>query len=293
MATAATVRRELKELRKLIDSLRATQANPLLEQIAEDPSRILSSAGMEPDEWQTRLLRTDAQRILLLCSRQAGKSTTAAALALRTALLQPGSLVLLLSPTLRQSGELFKSKVMYLYNCLNRPVPTRQESALTVQLANNSRIVSLPGDEATIRGYSGVDLLVIDEASRVTDTLYRSVRPMLAVSGGRLVALSTPWGRMGWYYEAWHSDEAWDRVRVEARDCRRIDPAFLAEERAALGERFYRQEYECSFENVIDAVFRSEDIESLIHTLDDADCLPFVLRSLRRRVRTRVRIVWK
>ncbi len=37
-----------------------------------------------------------------------------------------------------------------------------------------------------MRGYAGVDLLVIDEAARVPDELYRSVRPMLAVSNGRL-----------------------------------------------------------------------------------------------------------
>ena len=35
---------------------------------------------------------------------------------------------------------------------------------------------ALPGREGTIRSYSGVDLLILDEASRVPDDLYRSVR---------------------------------------------------------------------------------------------------------------------
>jgi hypothetical protein len=194
------------------------------------------------------------------CSRQSGKSQTAAALALRAALLEPGSLTLLLSPTLRQSGELFKDKVKRLYNLLGRPVPTKQESALTIELVNGSRIVSLPGDEGTIRGYSGVTLLVIGEASRVVDDLYRSVRPMLSVSRGRLVALSTPWGKRGWFYEEWTGSAEWDRVQITADQCPRITADFLSEERQALGERYLRQEYQCSFEDVIDAVFSEEDI---------------------------------
>jgi hypothetical protein len=200
----------------------------------------------------------------MLASRQSGKSATAAALALHAALCEAPSLVLLLSPTLRQSGELFRAKVMRLYNALGRPVPTVQESALTMQLSNGSRIVSLPGEESGIRGYSGVALLVIDEAALVPDELYRAVRPMLAVSKGRLVALSTPHGKRGWFYETWQSDERWERVRIVAGQCPRIDPSFLAEERRAIGDRWYRQEYECSFEDIIDAVFRQEDIDAAL-----------------------------
>src|SRR5262245_28223942 len=82
-----------------------------------DPARLMADAGLAPDTWQAQLLRSAAQRMLLLCSRQAGKSQTAAALALKAALLQP-SLVLLLSPTQRQSGELFRDKVLRLYHAL-------------------------------------------------------------------------------------------------------------------------------------------------------------------------------
>jgi hypothetical protein len=202
--------------------------------------------------------------MLLLCGRQAGKSLTAAALALRTALLEPPALILLLSPTERQSGELFRDKVKRLYNALGRPVAIVAETALTMELANGSRIVALPGKEETIRGYSGVRLLVVDEAARVSDALYYSVRPMLAVSRGTLVCLSTPFGKRGWFHDEWHGSGAWRRVRSTAAECPRIDPAFLAEERRALGERWYRQEYECSFEDVVDAVFAEADIAAAL-----------------------------
>jgi hypothetical protein len=61
------------------------------------------------------------------------------------------------SPTLRQSGELFRDKVLRLFTDLGRPLAVRQ-TALTVEFANGSRIVSLPGDEQKIRGYSRVAL---------------------------------------------------------------------------------------------------------------------------------------
>ena len=195
-----------------------------------DPARLLSDAGVRPDPWQADLLRSDAGRMLLLSRARPARATTAAGLALKAALLEPGSLVLLLSPTLRQSGELFRDKVVRLFDALGRPVPATQESALTMRLANGSRVVSLPGEESTIRGYSGVRLLVIDEGARVADELYRAVRPMLAVSGGRLVGLSTPFGRRGWFHEEWEGKAPWKRVRIAAEDCPRITPEFLAEE---------------------------------------------------------------
>src|SRR5262249_20036725 len=186
-----------------------------------------------------------------------------AALALRTALLQAGALVLLLSPSLRQSGELFR-KVLDLFNALGRPLAVAAESALRLELANAFRVICLPGDEKNIRGFSGVALLVIDEAARVDDALYYSVRPMLAVSRGRLVALSTPFGQRGWFHTEWHGAGEWERVRVTADQCPRITPEFLAEERRALGERWFAQEYLCDFTSVIDAVFSYEDIQAAL-----------------------------
>jgi hypothetical protein len=147
---------------------------------------------------------------------------------------------------------------------LGRPIAVRAESALRVEFANGSRILLLPGKESTVRGFSDVALLVIDEAARVPDALYYSVRPLLAVSQGRLVALSTPFGKRGFFYEEWHGGGDWRRVRITAEQCPRIPREFLAEERRALGERYYRQEYQTSFEDTIDAVFAYEDIQAAL-----------------------------
>jgi hypothetical protein len=176
--------------------------------------------------------------------------------------LEPKSLVLLLSPSQRQSQELYR-KCADGWKALGSPVPTVTESALRVEFANGSRILSLPGkDDASIRGYSAPRLVLIDEASRVADSLYMACRPMMATAAdGQLLALSTPFGKRGWFYEAWQGSGQWQRIKVTADQCRRIAPEFLADERESLGERWYAQEYLCSFEDMIGAVFRSEDIE--------------------------------
>jgi hypothetical protein len=168
--------------------------------------------------------------------------------------------VLLLSPTQRQSGELFRDKVKRLYSGLGRPVGTTQESALTMELTNGSRIIALPGDEETIRGYSGVTTLIVDEAARVLDALYYSVRPMLAVSKGRLVCLSTPFGKRGWFHDTWHGSSPWARVKITAEQCPRIPKEFLVEEEKAIGPRWFRQEYGCSFKDTVDCVFTYDDV---------------------------------
>lgn len=245
------------------DRILMGQETPL-DSLWADRGQLLAMAGMPPDPWQAGVLNSTAGRMLLLCTRQAGKSTTAGALALLTALIEPPALILLLSPTQRQSSELFHEKILRPYQTLGRPVKALRLTATELHLENGSRVVSLPENEEGIRGFAGVSMLVIDEASRVSDDLYRAVRPMLAVSNGRLIALSTPFGKRGWFFEEWGGKNPWQRVRITAEQCPRISKAFLREERMALGERWYRQEYMCNFEEVIDAVFAYGDIQAAL-----------------------------
>ena len=229
---------------------------------ALDPLRFAKdvSGFQSLDEWQEQVLTSLSKRIVLNCSRQSGKSVTAALLALHLAIYESESLSLLLSPSLRQSSELFQI-VHGFYRTIAEDVPARQESALRLTLRNGSRIISLPGKEATIRGYSGVDLLIVDEASRVMDDLFHSISPMLAVSDGRLVLLSTPFGKRGFFFDTWERGEEWERIKITADQCPRITKKFLKREKLAMPHWFYKQEYGCSFEESEAATFDYDDIE--------------------------------
>jgi hypothetical protein len=231
--------------------------------LALDRVAFARAAGLEPDEWQRRLLRSTSDRLLLNCSRQSGKSTMTAVITLHCAIYHPGSLILCLAPALRQSQELF-AKVLDFYRNLARPAPPSAERKLSLELENGSRIVTLPGTEKTIRGFSGASLLVLDEASRVADELYFAVRPMLAVSGGSLMMLSTPYGKRGMFFEEWTGGGGWERYEVPADKCPRITEEFLEEERASLPPWVYRQEYECSFEETEDQVFTTDLIDRAV-----------------------------
>lgn len=232
--------------------------------LALDPVRLFELSGRTADPWQAKVLRSRSRRMLLLCARQTGKSVTAACLATHEAVYTPGALILILSPSLRQSSEAFK-KCLDVYRLVAKDAPAEDESALKLSLRNGSRIISLPGSEETVRGFSGVRLLILDEASRVPDELVVAVRPMLSVSGGRLVALTTPWGRRGWFYQAWtEGGNVWERTKIVAADCGRISPEFLREERQAIGERAYLQEYACAFVDTEDAYFSGADIQRMV-----------------------------
>ena len=228
--------------------------------IPEDRIEFADSLGIVPDPWQRDLLQSEASRTLLNCARQSGKSTMAAILALHQALVFPSSLVLVLAPALRQSQELF-GKIAGFYRDLGRPVPAEAEQRLGLELVGGSRIAALPGSERTVRGFSGVDLLIVDEAARVDDALVHSIRPMLAVSGGALMMLSTPYGRRGVFFEEWTGGEAWERYEIPASQCPRIPPAFLEAERRSMPAWWYAQEYGCEFRETEDQLFTHEMIE--------------------------------
>jgi hypothetical protein len=224
-----------------------------------DPAVLMKDAGLKPDDWQANLLRSQSKRHLLLCARQTGKSTTCGALALHTAIYESGSLTLLISRSHDQAKELFK-RALQLYERLPGAPRRIDDSKLKLELANGSRILSLPNNENTIRGYSA-HLVILDEAARVDDDLVAAIMPMLATTEGGLVALTTPYGRRGWFYEAWCAGD-WERTKILATECPRITPEFLAEQRALLGEWRYRQEFCVEFVDTDEQFFSSAVIEA-------------------------------
>ncbi len=178
--------------------------------------------GFDPDEGQARVLSTANKRGLLNCTRQWGKSTITAAKAVHQACTEAGSLTLVVSPGGRQSGEFVRKAAGFVRRLGVKPKGDG-DNEISIEFPNKSRIVGLPGNEATARGFSAVSLLLVDEAARVDDDLYKAIRPMLAVSGGSLWLMSTPYGKRGFFWEAWeHGGPEWERISVPAPACPRI-----------------------------------------------------------------------
>jgi len=160
------------------------------------------------------------------------------------------------------------------YNALGRPVEAARELAFSLELANGSRIVALPGDPATVRCFSGVRMVIVDEAAQCLDGIFTATLPMLGTTDGRLVCLSTPFGKRGWFYEQWAgADPTWERIKAKATECPRIDPAFLAEERRMLGPAMFAQEHCCEFIEAEGQVFSAESIEAIFMGAEDVPIL--------------------
>ena len=227
-----------------------------------DPTLIARDVGIERlDPWQAKLIDDPPKRLLACCGRQVGKSTAAGISSLSTAIYQAPATIVMVSPSLRQSVELYRTTHAMWSRLPGRPAAL-YETLTRLELENGSRIISLPGSEKTVRGLASVDLIVIDEAARVDDDLLAATRPMLAVSNGSLFALSTPAGKRGWFYDAWLRGIGWDRISINTTECPRIDPAFLDAEREALGPLMFEQEYECRFHDEEGAAFLSELISA-------------------------------
>lgn len=246
----------------LLREVRGLRARSLGTTVPKSPEDLALAAGMDTlDPWQVSLLHSESKRTLLNVTRQGGKSVTAGLLCTHRALSHPGSLVLILAPTERQAKETFGNCAMF-YRAAGESVPADSYRKLGMSLTNGSRIEALPGSERGVRGFAGVDLLVLDEAARVEDELYYAVRPMLAVSGGSLLMMSTPHGKRGVFYGAWESTEDWERYRVPASECPRIPADFLEAERRTMPEYWFAQEYGTEFRDTEDQVFASTLIEA-------------------------------
>lgn len=230
---------------------------------ALDPVAFSQAIGIDPDPWQAAVLRSSDRRLLLNCCRQAGKSTTTATKALHTAIYRPHSLILLGSPSLRQSSELFRKvrECYSRYSGVGDPPKLTEDNKLSLTMTNGSRIVSLPGDPATVRGYSGVTLFLEDEASQVPDEFYAAILPMLMIGDGQLILMSTPFGKRGHFYDEWTNGGGnWVRHEITAKECPRISRDQLDQQRRSMGDMFFRQEFECEFVDTVEQTFSYDSI---------------------------------
>jgi Terminase large subunit, T4likevirus-type, N-terminal len=212
-----------------------------------DPSAMFKAAtGLGADDWQCRALQSTAKRQLWLIGRQLGKSVCAAIRGLHCATFQPRSEVLIVSPGERQSLLLF-DKLSDFYDRI-QPIRAIKRLRTELWLENGSKVIALPGDPSTTRGYTPA-LILLDEASRIDNKILASVTPMLAESDGDLICLSTPAGRRGFFYESW-SDESqpWERISAKRVDYpHRVRPGFLESELKTLGPALFSQEHENAF----------------------------------------------
>ena len=204
-----------------------------------DPCAAFKTAvQFAPDPWQVDLLTSTAQVVQCLASRGTGKSQTTAVLAFSFADSNPGVTVLIVAPSLRQANELFRY-INLVRGALPLSHPAIKDTQSELHLSNGSRIVVLPGTADNIRGFR-CHLLILEEASRLSDDLFTAVVPSV-LGSGRIIAITTPAGRSGWFYELWLEGKAY-RITARSTDLPRLTDV-VARDRLIMRAAQFRTEH--------------------------------------------------
>ena len=234
-----------------------------------DPVRYVEERmGVVPEHWQAPILRDSTRNICITCSRQIGKSFTVSLKAAHHCATQPGSIALIFSPSEQQSINLMRKAKMHIHKA---GIELKEDLKKEIEFANGSRLVALPGSEKTVRSWSDVSMLIVDEAAYAPDELYYAVEPMVIQAQGQIILLSSANATLGFFYEiATGDDEYWSRYRVPVTESERIPDEWVRMKRETLPPRVFQREYMAEFVDPAGSAFPAEMIESAFsHDIDD------------------------
>lgn len=215
------------------------------------------------DDWQKKVLETKGN-LVLRSGRQVGKSTVIAQKAGDFACRNPKKTVLVIASVERQAYLLFE-KIMSYVDHTNRKMirkgrhrPTKSK----LSLSNGSTIYCLPTGLSGhgIRGYT-IDLLIADEAAFIPEEVWSAVTPMLAVTQGDIILLSTPFGKGGYFFRCF-SDPEFTSFHISSEDCPRISKDFLDQEKSRMTKLQYAQEYLGEFVDELQQFFPTDLIDA-------------------------------
>jgi len=294
-----------------LKKLQVTRSEALELLYALSPYHYVRSLGFAPYEWQRDVLKSPHKRKVINGARQAGKSTIVSAKPCHVAKYYPKSVSLIVAATEQQAFYDMEKVKDFIAHDKTYPEIDRESDRL-VTLANGSWIMVVPATEKAARGPSAPRLILLDEASRIEDIVYRSgIIPMLTDNPEcELISISTPNGRQGFFFKSCNNPK-WERYEIRApwkvidfefrlepaepeeeyrRECaekgilaydspRHRDKAEQEFNLDEMGPLMYRQEYGPEFVEPEDQVFSYDDIERMFN---DRRVEPLVLDEIRQ-----------
>lgn len=209
------------------------------------------------------------KRVAGLWPRQSGKSTSVAAFCLYVAITKPNQTILLVAPTQRQSGELYK-RIREFINVDPRIFNyVTKYTATEVRFKNGSRIISLPaGPEGnTIRGITA-DGIVEEEAGYLKGNIHTKVlTPMIAATNGWIIKIGTPFSKGHFHESCYGEGSKYKLFYINYEDVIReglYDKEFIDQQKRELTDIEFQTEYEAKFIDILDSYFSADLIDSCI-----------------------------
>ncbi|MBA84191.1 terminase large subunit domain-containing protein [Thalassobius sp. S69A] len=213
--------------------------------VSLDPiARFRTTMGVEPRAFQRQLLSSTASHIILMASRQLGKSTAVACVAWDGFLR--GLTVVVITPTEKQAKE-FLLRVKEFRDA--DPFAPRDIQFLKTEVSaanHKGRILAMPATDSA-RGFTA-DILCLDEAALIADDDIAAVLPLRRKVTGRLLVTSTPMWKDGDFYRWWTGPNDFEKILGHFRDCG--DPELIAaieKERDVISSQRFAREYDCIF----------------------------------------------
>ena len=197
-------------------------------------------------------------------------------MSLVAALTHNNGLVFFVAPTYRQAK-------MIAFKMFKRYIPAEfiskiKEMELIFQLKNGSEICIKGADnEETLKGV-GLTFVVLDEFAQMkANVWYEIIRPMLTDTKGEALFIGTPKGKNAlWelYIKGQRLEDGFKSWRFRTVDNPYIDPVEVANAKQELPERYFKQEYEASFEDYTGLVYPEFNNTHIIEPMYIPDIYP-------------------
>jgi len=207
---------------------------------------------------QYEVYSSDVRFRVLVAGRRMGTTFLACVELMRAATTGSRRDAWYVAPTYRMAKEIAWRELRHL---LPRPwVRGVNETDLSIQLANGSRLALRGADNPdSLRGV-GLDFAVFDEFAWISPSAWEDVlRPALSDREGRALFITSPAGH-NWAYDLYLRGKdpdhpSWKSWQFTTLDGGRVSAEEIEEARRSADPRIFRQEYEASFETLQGRVY--------------------------------------
>ncbi len=201
----------------------------------------ISKPWLTLDPWQERLKLLKGN-IVIVSGRQSGKSAGVSILAGDEAMNIPNSFILIGAYVIEQAQWIFRK--IHDYILAMQPKQIKGKVTLNfLELKNGSKIYCRPiGDTGGgMRSFTAT-MVILDETAMIPDRAWEAIEPVISITKGRVILLSTPQGKKGFFYRATKNKD-YTLIHVSARDCPRHSKAFLDRKQAEMSPVAFATEY--------------------------------------------------
>lgn len=218
---------------------------------------------------QFQVFSDPSRFVILAAGRRFGKTVLALIDLLAVAFAKEKSRCWYIAPTYKQAETIAWKMLQDMIP--KEAILKKNEVKLEITLVNGSEIALKGSENEDNLVGSGLHFVVLDEFSLIKAHVWQKiVRPMLTDTLGRALFIGTPRGK-NHFWELWlkgqKKENNYSSYSFGTKDNPYIQPEEIEEARHQLNERYFRQEYEASFEDYTGLIWPEFTFDSVIEPI--------------------------